>query len=76
MALADIVAKQHGVAVASAPGASDVVVDDSLVLAGSGSTIHRRDCPLIAHRDDLRPVNGETENLGTCRVCRPTVEST
>ena len=78
LALADIVAKQHGVP--GIPGgvatsASEIVVDDSLVLAGSGSTIHRRDCPLIAHREDLRPVNGDTENLGTCRVCRPNVEN-
>ena len=76
-ALADIVARQHGigVGVGTASSAPESVVDGSLVLAGSGSTIHRRDCPLIAHRDDLRPVNGDTENLGTCRVCRPTVEN-
>lgn len=46
------------------------------VTAGEGTTLHRRDCPLVAHRDDLRavgedassqPVNG----LTPCRVCRP-----
>jgi hypothetical protein len=75
LALVDIVAKQNGVGIASASGASEIAVDDSLVLAGNGRTIHRRDCALIAHRADLRPVNGETDNLGTCRVCRPTLEN-
>jgi uncharacterized membrane protein len=41
------------------------------VLAGGGSTVHRRDCALIAHRDDLRPLTGAETDLGTCRVCRP-----
>ncbi|HZC73409.1 MAG TPA: hypothetical protein VE442_22120 [Jatrophihabitans sp.] len=42
-----------------------------LVLAGTGSTVHRRDCPLIAHRDDLHPLTGNDAALGTCRVCKP-----
>ena len=41
------------------------------VLAGGGSTVHRRDCALIAHRDDLRALTGAETGLGTCRVCRP-----
>lgn len=73
--LAEIVAGQSGAGGVATAGASEAVVDDTLVLAGSGSTIHRRDCPLIAHRDDLRPVNGDSENFGTCRVCRPNVEN-
>jgi hypothetical protein len=42
-----------------------------LVVAGDGATVHRRDCPLIAHRDDLRPLTGAEAGLTTCRVCRP-----
>lgn len=43
-----------------------------LVLAGRGSTAHRRDCALIAHRDDLRLLtDGAEVALTTCRVCRP-----
>ena len=42
-----------------------------LVIAGDGTTIHRRDCPLISHRDDLHPLTGAQTGLITCRVCRP-----
>lgn len=41
------------------------------VTAGDGTTIHRRDCALIAHRDDLHPVGEDNGKLTTCRVCRP-----
>ena len=42
------------------------------VVAGDGTTIHRRDCALIAHRDDLTPVGENNAHLTVCRVCRPT----
>ena len=41
------------------------------VTAGDGTTMHRRDCALIAHRDDLRPVGENNADLVACRVCRP-----
>lgn len=41
------------------------------VVAGGGTTIHRRDCSLVAHRDDLTPVGANSGHLSTCRVCRP-----
>jgi hypothetical protein len=41
------------------------------VTAGDGTTMHRRDCSLIAHRDDLRPVGENNAHLTMCRVCRP-----
>ncbi len=41
------------------------------VTAGEGTTMHRRDCALISHRDDLRPVGENNANLIPCRVCRP-----
>jgi hypothetical protein len=41
------------------------------VTAGDGTTVHRRDCALIAHRGDLRPVGDHQHNLVPCRVCRP-----
>jgi hypothetical protein len=47
---------------------------DALVLAGAGSTVHRADCALIAHRDDLHPLTGSETGLGTCRVCRPDLD--
>ncbi len=66
--LVDLVGRQSGAVVA---GAAVPDVDGSLVLAGAGSTVHRRDCALIAHRDDLHPLTGHEAGLGSCRVCRP-----
>lgn len=70
LVLADVVSAgaTRGSGVAAAPAAD---ADAPLVLAGGGSTVHRRDCALIAHRDDLRPLTGAETDLGTCRVCRP-----
>jgi hypothetical protein len=68
--LTDLIGRQQGGATTG--GAErDEVHGAELVLAGAGSTVHRRDCPLIAHREDLRPLNGDETGLGTCRVCRP-----
>ncbi len=70
--LADLATQQPGRPTASAvpvaPGGGAVPV-----LAGDGSTIHRSDCALVAQRDDLRPLTGTERNLGTCRVCRPSL---
>jgi hypothetical protein len=67
--LVDLVDRQGGsLAPAAAPSEHGAA---ELVLAGAGTTVHRRDCPLIAHRDDLRPLAGDETGLGTCRVCRP-----
>lgn len=40
------------------------------VTAGDGTTMHRRDCALIAHRDDLQPA-ADRPGLAACRVCKP-----
>ena len=42
-----------------------------LVVAGSGHTVHRRDCSLVAHRADLVPAGGDAPDLTACRLCRP-----
>jgi hypothetical protein len=79
LVLADLVARQGMLAPvgAAATGIGDSTATaqagTALVLAGAGSTVHRRDCPLIAHRDDLHPLTGQESDLGTCRVCRPTL---
>lgn len=41
------------------------------VVAGGGTTLHRRDCALIAHRDDLTAAGEADAHLSICRVCRP-----
>ena len=70
LVLADLVSRQPGPAQAEAAMADPGAVP---VLAGAGHTVHRRDCALIAHRDDLRVLTGAETDLGTCRVCRPSV---
>lgn len=40
------------------------------VVAGGNTTVHRRDCALIVHREDLAPA-GNRPGLTTCRVCKP-----
>ena len=42
-----------------------------LVVAGEGSTVHRADCPLVAHREDLRAAGPDAPGLTACRVCKP-----
>jgi hypothetical protein len=70
LVLADLVSRQPGSTAAETAMADPGAVP---VLAGGGSTVHRRDCALIAHRDDLRVLTGAEKDLGTCRVCRPTL---
>ena len=41
------------------------------VTVGEGLTMHRRDCALVAHREDLRPVGADNAELVPCRVCKP-----
>lgn len=71
LVLADLVSRTGG------PGASvpETVADTGAVpvLAGAGNTVHRRDCALIAHREDLRVLTAADRDLTTCRVCRPTL---
>jgi hypothetical protein len=79
LVLADLVGRQGQLAAPadtglSPPADAAATAQDgtTLVLAGAGSTVHRRNCPLIAHRDDLHALSGNESDLGTCRVCRPT----
>jgi hypothetical protein len=71
LVLADLVSRQS--AGASGPDYSADAGAVPVVAGISGSMIHRRDCALIAHRDDLRVLSPADVDLGTCRVCRPTV---
>jgi hypothetical protein len=47
--------------------------DDELVLAGAGTTVHRRDCALIETREDLHAYLPDGTAVTTCRVCRPEI---
>lgn len=71
LVLADLVSRQGA---AGAAGADVTLTDPGAVpvLAGDGTTVHRRDCQLIAHREDLHVLTGREHDLATCRVCRPT----
>ena len=66
LVLADVTSR--AAAQAEAPSSQDLQALP--VTAGDGTTLHRRDCALIAHRDDLQPGGGRT-GLTSCRVCKP-----
>jgi hypothetical protein len=42
-----------------------------LVVAGTGTTVHRADCDLVAGREDLRPAGPEAAEMTPCRLCHP-----
>ena len=58
-------------AILRAAYAAGVDLGATPVVAGDNTTVHRRDCALIAHREDLRAVGNDTRGLVACRVCRP-----
>jgi len=75
LVLADVVSRSAAVTegagrtgVGAAPARDAGAV---LVVAGSGRTVHRSDCSLIAHRDDLVPAGGDAPDLAPCRLCKP-----
>lgn len=70
--LADTLLVLADVTSRAAAAASDTLDVSGLpVTAGDGTTMHRRDCALIAHRSDLTPVGEDNGHLTACRVCRP-----
>jgi hypothetical protein len=75
LVLAELVSRQAAARPVAGLPADQPIADPGAVpvLAGAGSTAHRRDCPLIAHRDDLHVLTGREAELATCRVCRPTL---
>jgi hypothetical protein len=40
-----------------------------LVATPKGTLLHRRDCPVVANRDDVRQVPAGTEGYGYCTMC-------
>ncbi len=74
LVLADVVshsasATRHGTGPATPAAARDAGA--VLVVAGSGTTVHRRDCALVSHRDDLVPAGPDAPDLTPCRICKP-----
>lgn len=57
----------EGAAGSAEPGAVAVVAGPN------GASVHRRDCRLVAHREDLRPLSDADAGLPPCRVCNPDV---
>jgi hypothetical protein len=73
LVLADVVSHSASVQ-GGTPAATPAAQRDAgavLVVAGSGRTVHRRDCSLIAHREDLSPAGGDAPDLTACRLCKP-----
>ena len=71
--LADAVSHNNAVAngaAAARPAARPRDPGSVLVVAGTGTTVHRADCDLVAGRDDLRPAGPDAPNLTRCRLCK------
>ena len=74
LVLADVVSHSASVAQNSTGTPTPAAHRDAgavLVVAGNGRTVHRRDCSLVAHRDDLVPAGGDAPDLTPCRLCAP-----
>lgn len=73
LVLADVVSRQR--AEATGPATTQPVDAGAVpVLAGpKGTTVHRRDCILIRHRDDLHVLTGSEADTSPCRVCSPSL---
>jgi hypothetical protein len=67
--LADAVSHNTAVASGTRPAARPRDPGSVLVVAGTGTTVHRADCDLVAARDDLRPAGADAPNLTRCRLC-------
>lgn len=68
-ALPELLARELAALSSAAPGAGS---EADLVVAGAnGAAVHRRDCRLIADRDDLRPYVAGEAGRTPCRVCGP-----
>ncbi|HEX2892555.1 MAG TPA: hypothetical protein VHO29_00955 [Marmoricola sp.] len=67
--LADAVSHNTAAAAGTGPAARSRDAGSVLVVAGSGTTVHRADCDLVAGRDDLRPAGPDAPELTRCRLC-------
>ena len=70
LTLADVVSRSAAEQNGRAP-LTDRDPGGLLVIAGRARTVHRRDCPLVADRDDVRPAGPDGGTLTPCRVCKP-----
>lgn len=64
---------RQGVA-ADAPAAAAAVAatgDDVLYATPNGTMLHRRDCPVIANRDNALVVSRDAPGYTLCRICEP-----
>ena len=69
LVLADSVSHAAAGTPAAAPAAQRHA-GSVLVVAGSSTTVHRADCPLLEGRSDIHPA-GPGAGLTACRLCRP-----
>ena len=74
LVLADVVSHGASTAQRGATAATPAAERDAgavLVVAGEGTTVHRADCSLVSHRDDLAPAGPDGALLTPCRLCKP-----
>jgi hypothetical protein len=54
-----------------APAVDAAAGDDILYATPNGTMVHRRDCPVIANRDNAVVVTRDTPGYTPCRICEP-----
>lgn len=52
-------------------GDGEEEVGEALYATPNGTMVHRRDCPVVANRDNARVVTAGTPGLTPCRICQP-----
>jgi hypothetical protein len=74
LVLADVVSHSAAAAQHATSPAAPAARRDAgavLVVAGTGSTVHRADCPLVGEREDLVAAGPDAPHLTPCRICKP-----
>jgi hypothetical protein len=59
-----------------ATGRAGLVANEraGLVATERGSLVHRPDCPVVANKHNLRPVDADAPGLRPCQICAPLVD--
>lgn len=66
-----LLTRQGAVAETAVAAAPVDAGDDVLYATPNGTMLHRRDCPVIANRDNARVVSRDAPGYTLCRICEP-----
>jgi uncharacterized membrane protein YcjF (UPF0283 family) len=67
------VARRNGTGSQSGANAGNLTITSSFVATKRGTLVHRRDCPIVATKGDLKQVEASEEGYEPCRICAPLI---